>query len=121
MDMEHYVGLTYRERADMPFNDYYDMVINKLGYGNVCKCIPFDVDELRKMYKRDKYMNVKMNMWRKASGIAVNDKKGKSYFIDAPLRDLFRDNGITCWSQSEGVCLLKRCAERMVRTEKNNE
>ena len=114
MDFEHFVGIDYATRSYMPFNKYYDMVIDKLGYENVSRCVPFPLEELREFYAEDKYMNQYLEVWCDASGIVVNDKTGGRYTKQSPLRDLLRKNGITLWSQAEAVCLLKRCAERTV-------
>lgn len=114
MDFEHFVGISYDISSTMAFNQYYDMVIDELGYENVSRCVPFTLEELREFYAEDKYMNQRQEVWCDASGVGVSDKTGGRYIKQSPLRDLLRKNGITLWSQAEAVCLLKRCAERMV-------
>lgn len=111
MTLGELVSIDYLKSS---WEDFYDAVIDALGYENVKRCVPFTLPDLMKMYQRDKNMNIKMKVWRNASGIAFNNKTGKRYFIDSPLRDLMHEKGVTAWSQSEGVSILKRCAERMI-------
>lgn len=108
------IHVTDRERLSMSWEQYYDKTIQALGYEAVKRCVPFELPELRSMYRRDRNFNIKQKIWQNASGLVFSTATGKCYFIDSPLRDLLRKNGITLWSQAEAVCLLKRCAERMV-------
>lgn len=114
--------MTIRELVSIDFlnsswHESCDAVIDALGYENVKRCVPFTASQLREMYRRDHNMNIHMNVWRNASGLAFNTKTGRCHFIDSPLRDLMHEKGVTTWSQSEGVSILKRCAERMIKNE----
>ena len=114
MTLGELVSIDYLKSS---WQDFYDAVIDALGYENVKRCVPFTTSQLREMYRRDHNMNIHMNVWRAASGIAFNNKTGRCHFVDSPLRDLMHEKGVTAWSQSEGVSILKRCAERMIKNE----
>lgn len=115
MTIGELINITDSQRLYMEWEKYYDKAIDALGYEAVKRCVPFKFEELRSMYKRDHNFNIKQKIWQNASGLAFSNATGRCYFIDAPLRDLFHNKGVTIWSQSEGVSILKRCAERMVQ------
>lgn len=114
MTIGELINITDSQRLYMDWEKYYDKAIEALGYEAVKRCVPFPLEKLRIMYKRDRNFNVKQKIWQNASGVAFSETTGKCYFIASPLRDLFHNKGVTIWSQSEGVSILKRCAERMV-------
>ena len=88
--------------------EMYRRIINKLGYSDVKKCIPFTLSEIEDMYERDEYMNFKMSKWDAASGVACGSRGASVVYT--PLVFVYKNNGITSFSQSEGVCILKECA-----------
>lgn len=86
-------------------------IIDLLGFENVKKCIPFTLDEIKKALPNDQYLNnLSIENWRTASGVIVNDYACTSYIVSTPLVSLYRKHGINCFSQSDGVSLLKECA-----------
>lgn len=115
MTIGELIHVTDSQRLSMDWEKYYDKTIQALGYEAVKRCVPFPLEELRNMYKSDRNFNIRQKIWQNASGVAFSEATGKCYFIASPLRDLFHNKGVTIWSQSEGVSILKRCAERMVQ------
>lgn len=116
--IENMLGLKPMERFNFTHEEYFDKVIDALGYDAVKRCVPFGVETLAKKIKRDKHLNnTPMREWDRASGfITYVDRWGAEQVepVDSPLRKLLREHGCNCYSNSEGVCILKNCARRMV-------
>ena len=86
-------------------------IIAVLGYENVKRCIPFSLAEIKAALPRDRYLNnLSISKWRNASGVYVNDCSGTTRIFYTPLVGLYRAHGINCFSQSDGVSILKECA-----------
>ena len=119
MNIEQMMGLKPMQRFDYDHETYWGMVVDHLGYEAVKACVPFDLETLKAKYKRDKaFNNTKMLTWDLASGfnVYVVDRWGAEEVepIPSQLRTLLRKHGCNCYSNSDGVCILKRCARRMV-------
>lgn len=96
---------------DVGHEEKYQRIIFALGYEEVKKCIPFSRDKIVKALKTDKYLNnLSMKLWDAESGIYVNNHTGKATITGSRLVELYRKHGINCFSQSDGVCILKNCA-----------
>ena len=112
------LGLKPMQRFDFTHEEYFDMVIDALGYDEVKRCVPFDLETLKTKIKRDRHLNnTPMRTWDYASGFVVYvDRWGAEQVepCDSPLRTLLKKHKVNCYSNSEGVCILKNCARRMV-------
>lgn len=103
---------------EVAWHDYMWRVIEKLGLENVKSYIPFEIEYLKEKMKKDVHFNnTPIKVWDNAAGYAVYvDRKTKREDY-MPLRygvvDLFIYNGITCFSVSDGVCVLKEAARRL--------
>lgn len=96
--------LTYKEKMER--------IVNLLGYKEVKRCMPFDLNEIKDMYDKDQNMNFEMRKWRLASGVWCETEGSylKPTIHWTPLVQLYRENKITVFSQSDGVSILKECA-----------
>ena len=115
--IDNKLGLTTKERLTMDHHVYYQMIINHLGYDKVKECVPFPIETLVEKYKEDKYFNnTNMRVWDHASGFNVWKTRHDEIYshTHSMLRSLLKENGINCYSCSEGVCILKECARIMV-------
>lgn len=103
-------------------SEIYGRMIDKLGGADaVWKCVPFTLEEIQEAIKTDKNLNnLPMSAWDAAGGwFPYIARGGHQDFraIWSPLRGLLLGNGITCFSPSECVCLLKECARRKVASQ----
>ena len=95
-------------RDNMSHDEYYQSLVDKLGYEDVLKYIPFSLVEINKAIKKDKHLNnLSLEKWDEMTGVKTRphvfcNQKGL-YFV-------YKKHGINCFSQSDGVCLLKACA-----------
>lgn len=100
------------------WEDYMSRVIEKLGIENIKRYIPYEIDYLKEKLKDDIHLNnTNIRAWDAASGFipVVNRKtKVQEYKrLHYGIGNLFLDNGITCFSLSDGVCVLKEAARRL--------
>ena len=94
--------------ADAPHKEKYQFLINYLGYDEVKKCIPFTLAEIKKALPRDEYLNnLPLAKWDRAAGFSPNSS---CKYIGSRLTLLYKEKGITAFSCSNGVSLLKECA-----------
>ena len=103
---------------EISWHDYMGRVIEKLGIENIKRFIPFGLDYLKEKLKEDiHFNNTDIRQWDSASGFVpeVNRKtKVQEWkYLRYGLGSLFVDNGITCFSPSDGVCVLKEAARRL--------
>lgn len=111
MDFKEAFNLT----NEMTHTERYTTIINGLGYESVKRCIPFSLEEIRTALKTDKNLNnLPLSIWDRATGFksVKSVSTGKLEYIphNSVLLSLCRNKGITCYSLSELVCILKRCA-----------
>lgn len=116
--------MTLSEKFGIPknvsFDEKYATIVNKLGFEQVKRFIPFSESEIRKAYTKDKHFNnLPLKEWDKASGFSViYDKQARNNRVLADkygLRTLF-PQGVT-YSLAECVCILKYCAQVWAETE----
>jgi len=105
---------------EVPWKEYMARVIGKLGLHNIKPYIPFGLDFIREKLKEDEHLNnTAISQWDYATGfISYINKNTKTQEYERTrygLVSLFRMNGITCYSVSEGVCVLKEAARMLVR------
>ena len=109
--MEEKYGVDYRKEyldGRMSHGEYYDKVIELLdGLDVVSKYVPFDIEKLKRSYKLDEHFNTKITPLRTWNFGAAN------------IRNLYYRFGINCASVSDGVCILKQAARRMIEREEN--
>ena len=97
----------------MSFKQRYETIVNGLGYEAVKRCIPFSREEITEALKTDLYLNnLNIHTWELAADYIP---KPDGTYDRAPLRydglqNLCLSNGVDCYSPSELVCILKRCA-----------
>lgn len=108
--------------AEIEWRNYMRRVIDKLGIENVKRYIPYALESLKEKYKKDiHFNNTDLYTWLWAAGFGSEiDKKTRKEKI-VPLRNglcnLFVQNGITCFSPSEGVSVLKEAARILCEME----
>lgn len=102
---------------EITYGEYMRRVIDRLGIENVKRYLPFDVEYLKGKFKEDiNFNNTPIQAWYYAAGfIPYIDKKAKTKEYrrtntSFDLGGLFIRNGITCFSPSDGVCVLKETA-----------
>ncbi len=97
-------------------SEMYGKVIEYLGgLDVVARFIPFPMETIREKLKSDPHLNnTPMKAWDAASGFVCD---GIDCRPSGGLWPLYRKHGITCASNSEGVCILKEAARRLVERE----
>lgn len=103
---------------EVPWREYMGRVIEKLGIENIKFYIPFEIEYLKEKVKEDVHFNnTPIKVWDNAAGYAsyVNRKIGVQDYtrLRYGVVDLFIHNGITSFSVSDGVCVLKEAARRL--------
>ncbi len=99
------------------FSAKYQRYMDRLGQENVRKFVPGGLDRLIDAYLADRDLNnIPLREWEKAAGYpgAPDRQGGKPPKCSGPFARLLTSNGITLFSSSECVCLLKYAAEQMV-------
>lgn len=117
VNVENALGITTQERLGMNHHDYYQMVVNFLGYDKVKNCVPFTLTEIKEAFPKDEHLNnLPMRKWDWASGFNVWTTKYEEVVrpTNSPLRSVMKAKGINCYSNAEGVCILKECARMMI-------
>lgn len=116
MTIEDRLGLTTKERLNMDHHVYFQKVIGLMGYEKVKECVPYTLEEIKEAYPKDRHLNnLPIKKWAYASGFQVITTRydENCYPINTSLRRLLKEIGINCYSNSEGVCILKECARMM--------
>lgn len=114
MDFDTFVGETCRHDN---FNKYFDTLIDAIGgIKNAATYCPIeDISYLTGCYKEDPRLNnIPLKVWQTAAGFDPRDCQGKNPAArGSRLRSRLYMLGITGYPCSQGVCLLKRIAERI--------
>lgn len=122
MDLKEFANVdsTYRDLdtgMEVPWRNYMHRIITKLGINNVKRYLPFNIEYLKEKFQQDVYFNnTPIESWDYATGfIPYIDRKTKTQqykqtSTSFDLGGLFVKNGITCFSPSEGVSVLKETA-----------
>lgn len=102
---------------EVSYHNYMRRVIDKLGIENVKRYLPYDINFLKEKFKEDVYFNnTPIRVWDYAAGFIpyINNKtktqEYKQTSTSFDLAGLFVRNGITCFSPSDGVSVLKATA-----------
>ena len=86
------------------------------GLDDVARFVPFPVETIRMKLKDDPHLNnTAMSKWDAASGFVCRGIDCK--FIGGGILELYRQHGINAASNSDGVCILKEAARRLVARE----
>lgn len=96
-------------------NEKYLKVAELLGFDDVVKCIPFDLEILKKSYAIDTSFNnnlTPIKTWDSASGFYC--KGADCFYVGSGLTRVYSKAGVTCFSNSNGVSLLKTVARKLV-------
>lgn len=121
MTLKEFVG--YEQESGMEgHRKFYGDVIEKLGYENVTRCVPYDLKTLTEAFEEDKYFNnLTMKTWDLSGGF-INCRNGDVSYVGSQLTSLMIRRGLNVFSNSQTVCILKECARLMVeRAENINE
>lgn len=106
---------------EVPWHDYMRRVIDKLGLDNIKPYIPYDIEYLKGKLGEDVNLNnTNMAEWDCAAGYVsyINriTKTEEYKCLQGGLGNLFVSKGITCFSPSEGVSVLKNAARILCET-----
>ena len=111
------VDIDAKTGEKLSHSEMYGRAIEYLGgLDVVARYIPFPMDTIRKKLKSDPYLNnTSMKAWDAASGFVCDGIDCRP--TGGGLWPLYRKHGITCARNSEGVCILKEAARRLVERE----
>ena len=111
------VDIDIKTGEKLTHSEIYGRAIEFLGgLDEVARFVPFPVETLRKKMKSDPYLNnTAMSKWDAASGFVC--RCGDCKFIGCGIWALYRQHGINAASDSDGVCILKEAARRLVARE----
>lgn len=97
---------------EVPWRDYMHRVIGKLGIDHIESYIPYDIEDLKEKLKDDVHLNnTELQAWYEAGGFWF--RNGEMEYKATGLSRLFVRNGITCFSPSDCVCVLKETARML--------
>lgn len=118
------MGRTFKDVFQIPedatYEEKYRAIVNGLGYEDVRRCIPFSLEEIQNALAQDPYLNnLPLQEWDWASGFAK--RRADVVPVGSPLVNLYHKAGVTAFSNSEGVCILKECARMWVEKERDND
>ena len=122
MDFDKACGIERPHAID--YNEKIDRYIDLLGYENLKKFLPRSREELYKAYKKDRHFNnIPLVEWEKAAGYNSfsYDEAYKNRHVYGSLPRcsgaflrLLESHGVTVFSMSECVSILKHTAERWI-------
>lgn len=103
---------------EVPWRNYMRRVIDKLGLENIKPYIPYDINYLKEKLKANVNLNnTSLNEWDNAAGFmpTINTATRSMNFLyhRNGLSGLLVSNGITSFSPSDGVCILKEAARML--------
>lgn len=88
---------------ELTFREYMGRVVNKIGIERIKPYIPYDMETLTKAHKRDVHFNnLSLKTWDRAAEC---------------IHYVLQPNGITTYSLSERVCILKETARLLCERE----
>ena len=96
------------------YSEIYGRAIDYLGGLEAVKqYIPYDLETLKKAYKKDKHFNnLSMSKWNRMAGWDIGCSFG-----GGGIWNLYRQHKINSASCSDGVCILKEAARLWVEME----
>lgn len=98
-------------------SEIYGRAIEYLGgLDEVAKFLPFPLDLIRQKYAEDPHLNnLPLRGWDYAAGFLTNG--ARCDLIRTGICMLYARHKITSFSCSDGVCILKEAARRLVENE----
>ena len=110
---------------EVEWHDYMARVIGKLGAENIKPYIPYPLSYLKEKLKDDIHLNnTEITRWDFAGGfishISPKTKVKVFSFAKSGLAYFLAQNGVTCMSPSECVCILKETARILIKKEETN-
>lgn len=121
MNLKELVGVDpycrYPDGTVLSHDEFYTKAIEKLGgLGKVIPFIPFELGEIEEALKKDVSLNnLPMKKWDRASGFFDSDSRCD--FVGGGIVSLYRSVGVTGFSCSDGVCVLKHAARMWAERE----
>jgi hypothetical protein len=104
--------------TEITWDEYMSRIIDKLGLENIKPYIPFELDYLKEKLEKDIHLNnTSLISWERAAGFLTYPFKYDVTYIGGGISSLFLRNGINTFSSSEGVCILKETARRLIENE----
>lgn len=106
MNIKEFAGVdsSYKDLCtgrELEWKEYMARVINKIGVNNIAPYIPFELKAVREALKSDEHLN---NLPLRHWDIAAEQ-----------MKSLLHYNGITTYSLSERVCILKETARMLCK------
>ena len=97
---------------EISHEEKYQRVISKLGYEELKHCVPFTLEQIQKALPLDKHLNnLALIKWDAVSGVWVDNQSGRRGVQEyAHIVKIYKRAGVTSFSQSDGVCILKETA-----------
>ena len=122
MNVEQFMLSKGIDKDKMSHRQFYTKVVDTLGYEDVLKYLPYSLVEISKAIKKDEHLNnLPLCKWDEMSGIGmIHNHEYKSmspYHNHKGLYNIYKKYGINCYSQCEGVCILKQCARLALERE----
>lgn len=113
----HKVDIDVKTGEKLSHSEIYGRMIEFLGgLDVVARFIPLPMETIREKLKSDPHLNnTDMKSWDLASGFVCDGIDCRP--TGRGLWPLYRKHGINCASNSEGVCILKEAARRLVERE----
>ena len=121
MDIKEFANVDsfYRDKItgkEVEWHEYMGRVIKKLGIKNIKPYIPYSMNVLKKCLNEGDvhFNNTNLERWDKAGGFRqiynARSKTIEYLRMSSGLINLLHRNGITCYSSSDTVCILKETA-----------
>ena len=129
MNIEEFANVDnfYRDKIsgkEVEWREYMVRVVNKLGINNIKPYIPYSMYILKKLFSEGDvhFNNTNLERWDEAGGFRqiynCRTKTIEFLRMSSGLTCLLHRNGITCYSPSETVCILKEAARILCEEEK---
>lgn len=116
MTLDQACGVTNPD--GIAWKEKFDRYIAHIGQENIKKHLPADVPELARQWLRDEHFNgMPLKVWQDAAGYAGfrDSQSSEPPKASGPFPRLLTSKGVTCFSMSEAISLLKHCAEKEAR------
>lgn len=128
MDIKAFANVDsfYRDKntgKEVDWHEYMGRVIKKLGIENIKPYIPYSMDTLKKCLNEGDahFNNTSLERWDNAGGfkqVYNSISRTIEYLkMSSGLTYLLHRNGITCYSPSDTVCILKEAARILCEEE----
>lgn len=110
------------DKDELSHNEFYTKVVDTLGYKDILKYVPFSLLEIKRAFEKDVHLNnLPLKKWDEMSGIGMifnhQYKSYQPYHNHKGMYFIYKKHGINCYSQCDGVCILKQCARLAIERE----